>query len=187
MANLTKYREGYDSYILDSDEIAVGSNKSFLDLFNAVNSREIVIIHAIYVLPKTDVAVTGAVSARMDVYRTSTVGTGGTTASYKAVQPNVPNINPFDQTQPALPAQITARTAPSGGAAISSWVTKKYVAVEETVSSSQSVQEDNLLHDLPDVAPLVLREGEGILIKQGSVASVSSLAIQVIFSLADAK
>ncbi len=121
--------------------------------------------------------------------RTSAVGTGGTAAAYKSATIDVAggNITPRDTNNSDPPAQITARHLPSGGATISEWISRKACFVEETNAGT------HLCHGQTEVlygsaAPigqqyLTLREGQGLLVKQGSVASVNNIAFGILFSL----
>jgi len=99
------------SYMYMTPAAAVGLDKLYLDLFNAAGSGKIIDVRGIWVIPKTDVAVVGALGVRVDLYRTSAVGTGGTAAAYKSATRDVAggNITPFDTLNSAPPAQVTAR------------------------------------------------------------------------------
>lgn len=182
--NLANYKStGMPSYVLATDEIAGGASKLMLDLFNAIGSNKTVLIAGIYAMPKTDVAVTGVVSARFDIFKTSAIGTGGATATYNGTANNAINIMPMDSANGALPSQITARSGPGGGATISGWFFPTYQFPEETNAAGSIAQTYNLLKELPEMQPLALREGEGILIKQGTVASVNNFVFIIGFGL----
>src|SRR3990167_1642017 len=95
------------TYYYMTPAAAVGASKLYFDLFNASGSGKVIDVRGLWVIPKTDVDVTGALGVRIDLYRTSAIGTGGTAAAYKSATPDVDggNINPSDTANAALPAQ----------------------------------------------------------------------------------
>ncbi|MEO8247643.1 MAG: hypothetical protein ABI622_11070, partial [Chloroflexota bacterium] len=122
-----------ETYFYQTPAVAVGADKLYADLFNAAGSGKVIDVRGIWIIPKTDVAVVGALGVRVDLYRTSAVGTGGTAASYKSATRDVAggNICPMDTGNAALPAQITARWLPTAGATISEWLLATYSLGEE--------------------------------------------------------
>ncbi len=165
---------------------AVGASKLYADMFNASGSGKIIDIRGIWIIPKTDVAVVGALGIRIDLYRTSAVGTGGTAAAYKSATPDVAggSISPMDTTNAALPAQITARALPAGGATISEWLFTSYSAGEETPTSMAFMtQYLNVLPVLQWGQKLALNEGQGVLLKQGTVAATGSVGFLMAFTV----
>ena len=165
---------------------AVGASKLYLDLFNAIGSGKIIDIRGIWVIPKTDVAVTGALGVRVDLYRTSAVGTGGTAAAYKSATLDVAGgtIWPVDTNNADLPAQITARHLPTGGATISGWIFPTYSLGEETATSQAFMsQYQNLMHNLTWGQKFAIREGQGILLKQGTVAATGTVHFLLAFTV----
>lgn len=175
------------TYMYMTPAAAVGANKLYLDIFNATGSGKIMDIRGIWICPDLDVAVVGALGIKVDLYRTSAVGTGGTAAAYKSATIDVAggNINPFDTNNAALPAQITARHLPTGGATIAQWVFPSTVFGEESATgvASYLAQWQNILPVLFFGQKFVIRENEGILLKQGAIAATGNLAFMVVFTL----
>ena len=174
------------SYMWATPLAAVGANKLYADLFNATGSGKLIDIRGIWAIPKTDVAVAGALGIRLDLYRTSAVGTGGTAAAYKSATPDVAggNINPFDTDNAALPAQITARHLPTGGATIAQWLFPTYTLGEETATSQAYMsQYQNLIPVFHVGQKLVLRETQGLLVKQGAVAATGNVQLLIVFTV----
>lgn len=174
------------TYFYCSPPIAVGVNKLHCDVFNATGSGKVMDLRGVWLIPKLDAAVTGALAVRMDMYRTSAVGTGGTAASVDSATVDVAggNFTKFDESNAAIPAQITARVAPTGGATISRWLFPSNVAPEETnTSMGYLVQFQNLIPHLLFGQKLTVRENTGVLFKQGAVASVGSVSILIAFTL----
>ena len=158
-----------------------GANKNHLDLFNAVGSGKVIVVRQILPIIRTEVAVTGAVAIRFNIFRTSTVGTGGTVAVYKSATADVAGgtITPTDTTYSNLPSQITARHLQTGGASASEWLKRAACFTEETNAATYLCSgQTNVL-----TTGIVLREGQGISIVQGAVASVNNIAFQLIFEL----
>ena len=174
------------TYLYAVPGAAVGASKLYIDLFNAAGSGKIIDIRAIYCTPKTDVAVVGALGIRIDLYRTNTVGTGGTAWNYRSATIDVAggSVTPMDTTNAAIPAQITARHLPTGGATIDDWMFPTFSAGEETATSqAYFTQHQNLLPTLMWGQRLALREGEGILLKQGTVAATGTISFLIAFTL----
>ena len=174
-----------ESYLYATPTVAVGASKLYFDLFNATGSGKVIDVRGIWIIPATDVALTGALGVRYDLYRTSAVGTGGTAAPYKSATPDVAggNINPFDTDNATLPAQITARWLPTGGATIANWLFATYAPGEETATSMAHItQYQNIIPVLNIGQKLTIRENSGILMKQGTVAATGNTKFLVAFT-----
>lgn len=174
------------TYFYCTPPIAVGASKLWCDIFNATGSGKVMDIRGLWVIPKLDVAIVGAVAVRLDMYRTSAVGTGGTAASTDSATVDVGggNFTKFDESNTAIPAQITARVAPAGGATISRWLFPMNYAPEETNNATGYLTQGiNMIPTFTYGQKITVRENTGILIKQGSVASVGSGSILVAFTL----
>lgn len=94
------------------------------DLWNATGSGKKLRIGGLWTIPKLDVAIVGAFSTRFDVFRTSAIGTGGTAWNSKSATQDVAGgtVWPLDENNAALPAGVTARQFPTGGATKSRWL-----------------------------------------------------------------
>jgi hypothetical protein len=174
------------TYAIITPPIAVGASKLLLDIFNGVGSGKVIDIRGAWIIPKLDVAVTGAVSVRVDMYRTSAVGTGGTAvvADGATMDAAAGSLWKFDEDNAAVPAQITARVAPTAGATISRWLFPTNIASEESPTSmGYFTQFQNLIPVFLFGQKVAVREGTGVLFKQGAVASVGSISILVAFTL----
>lgn len=144
-----------------------------LDLFNASGSGVVLEIYGIFIIP-TLTAVTG-VGLTWTIDRTSAVGTGGTTLTPR----------PVDTANASLPAGVTARLKPTGGA------TSSYTLISPNTSSEETIpyasQAANINHAAFSFNPLitqeiVCREGEGIRVVQTTNSSVGSTNIVVVFT-----
>jgi len=163
---------------------AVGASKLYADVFNAAGSGKILELRGLWAIPKSDVAVTGVVAVEVGLYRTSAVGTGGTAHTYNGGSASTAHvITPWDTSNAALPAQVTARSLPAGGATISALYWAQYVFTEETNAATYVSAFTNLLPVGTMNQRLTFNEGQGLLIRQGTVAGVGSLAFLGLFTL----
>lgn len=161
---------------------AVAANKVYFDLFNSQASTTLR-LRKLFPIVATDVAVTGVVGVRVDVMRTSTVGTGGTAAVGPTSSSKTAAAFWTATSGNTLPVGVTARVAPAGGATDESWLWPSYLFTEETNVSSQIAQFFNLLPELSTEQCIELPTGKGLKVVQGSVASVGSLGFMVIFTI----
>ncbi len=162
---------------------AVGASKNFFDLFNAAGSGKVIKILAIFAYPDIDTAVTGVVGVQLDLFRTTAVGTGGTAATNNGTVSTAATISEMDSANADPPVQITARLAPTGGATAGAWLATRWVFTEETNAAAAFAAAVGVEFIRNEGAKLMLREGEGMKIQQGSVASVGSIAFEVTFEL----
>lgn len=146
---------------------AVGAAVKFFDLFNTSTSTVNLIVDKVVPIVDGSVAVTGAVTVNMQLQRTTSVGTGGT-----AVTPGK-----HDTTTPNLPANVTCRRTPTGGAALGADVLG--FASLYTDEQSPGPHSGPLINSIE--APIIVRPNSGLCVVQGAVASVGSLAFLVGF------
>lgn len=166
-----------DTYIARTgNTIHVAAARTTLfDIFNASGSGKIMRVTGVYIIPAL-AAVTG-VGQTYEVIRTSAVGTGGT-----AITPEK-----FDSANAAVPAQITARTKPTGGATTSATLQLVNGSSEETTPYASMA---SVLNHVPMGGVLspaevgwVVREGEGLKIDQTTNSAVGNVNIQIVFTL----
>lgn len=146
---------------------------SHFDLFNATGSGKKLRVKGIFILP-TLTAVTG-IGLTWELIRTSAVGTGGTTLTPQ----------PFDSNNTALPAQVTARGKPTGGATTSiTWQVCNTSSEETTPYAGMASQLNHLAcWGRLDVQPIVLNENQGLKVDQTTSSSVGSTNIVVVFTV----
>jgi hypothetical protein len=170
-----------DTYLLSIPPQAVGANKLHFDFFNA-DATKVIKVRGIWVIVAQDVANTGAVSIRLDWFRTSAVGTAGTAATAGS-NTIAPTFAPKDSTNAALPAGVTARAAPTGGATSDDWQFPTYHQTEELQVGGALSQWNNVLPN-PDRGEqeLVLRQNQGIKAVQGAVAGAGNIGFLLSFT-----
>ena len=164
---------------------AVGASKLYADIFNAVGSGKILEVRGIWAITDTDTAVTGALGIEIMLLRTSAVGTGGTAPTYNGGSASsTGTIVPFDTNNAALPAQVTARALPTGGATIAAFYWSQWVPGEEAATSQAYMTAfQNLIPIGAMTQRITLNEGQGLLIKQGTVAATGNVAFLTLFTL----
>jgi hypothetical protein len=144
------------------------ASKRHLALFNAAGSGRIVKVYSIVAAPAPTAAVTGLVVV-LHALRITTVPTGGSGLTFGK------SDTVEDST---LPAQITAMTGATGGAAESGPPFGVATVSGEETQSGASAD----LYRVDGLKPIVLREGEGMLIKQGALASAGAINTTVGFT-----
>jgi hypothetical protein len=158
---------------------AVGANLVYFDLFNATGSCKILEIVTVVPVVSGSTAVTGVVGVDLFLTRTTAVGTGGTAASYEGTSLTAATIVAVDNSQP-LTGLITARLTPSGGATAGAVLESTSVFTEETNAATYTPQ-PNMARFSPDLPGVIVIEGGGIRVVQGSVASVGNIGFNVSF------
>jgi len=171
------------AYRLSLPSQAVGASKLYLDFFNATGSGKIIKVLSIYAYVDNDTAVTGTLGVQLSLFRTTAVGTGGTAATSDGVVDTAATISKFDTANAALPAQITARLNPTGGATQGAWLGSRWVFTEETNAASAIAGTAGAVFIRNEGADLIIRENEGLRINQGTVASVGQVSFEITFEL----
>jgi hypothetical protein len=164
-----------DAFIVDtalSANVAAARTTHF-DLFNASGSGVVLEIHGVFILPSLT-AVTG-VGLTWELILTSAVGTGGSSLTPRKL----------DSTNTNLPAQVTARSKPTGGATTNYILTYMNSSSEETspYAGMASILNHLTFAASPDVQTLTLNAGEGIKIDQTFNSAVGTTNIRVVFSV----
>lgn len=162
---------------------AVGANKVFLDLFNATGSGVAIRVLSAYCYVDNDTAVTGTLGVEVNLTRTTAVGTGGTAATTNGTSLTAITLSAMDTSNPALSANITARSSPTGGATAGALVGQRWVFTEETSAPSGIAGTLGAEFVRNEGADLIVRENSGLRFVQGSVASVGNLSFEITFEV----
>lgn len=171
-----------DFYKLLLPSQAVGASKVYLDLFNATGSGKTMRIHSCLAIVDNDTAVTGTLGVQLSLFKSSSVGTGGTAATANGTVDTAATITNISTTT-ALPAGVTARLAPTAGATVGAWLGTRWVFTEETNAGSAFAGQYGADFIVDQAVPIVLPENNGIKIIQGTVASVGNIAFEILFEL----
>jgi hypothetical protein len=159
---------------------AAGANKVHLDLFNASTNRDVEVV-SVQPIMSGAVAVVGTVAVDLYLTRTTAVGTGGTAATAEGTALNAAAVAKLDPDSPALPATITMRAAPGGGATAGAVLAFDSVFPEET--NTATYFRNNLIKDNWLGTRLIVPPSSGIRVVQGAVASVGNVGFLVLFSV----
>lgn len=160
-----------------------GASKVHFDLFNATSSGKIMKIISVKAIKDGSVAVTGVVGVKLYLTFTTAVGTGGTAHTENNTTVTGVSISEMDTANAALPAQVTGRLAPTGGATGGAVLGTRNIMPEETNASSYAAVEFLDILNTSPMQPIICETGKGIRIVQGSVASVGNIDFEVIFEL----
>jgi hypothetical protein len=170
-------------YRLTCPSQAVGSNKVFLDLFNATGSGVAIRVLSAFCFVDNDTAVTGTLGVEVNLTRTTAVGTGGTAATLDGTSLTAITISEMDTNNPALSANITARSSPTGGATAGALIGQRWVFTEETSAPSGIAGTLGAEFVRNEGADLIVRENTGLRFVQGTVASVGNLSFEITFEV----
>ena len=151
---------------------AGAQNQRTLDIFNASGSGVIVRIRKMFI--QHDMSAVTGVGHKFDIIRTTAVGTGGTTIT----------AGKADTANAALPAQVTARFNATGGATEGGVLFSASVDPEETRPSAGIMGMINWIPEGPNIQEIVLREGEGLLLKQITNSTVGVWAVTLVGDVA---
>lgn len=159
---------------------AGGAAKDHFDLFNAVGSGKVLELRGLWVSPSLIAAVTGTLAPDFDFCRTSAVGTGGAALVMGAA--TFPSLHKLDTGDPDLPAGITVRAAPTGGATIDDALFSSYISQEETQAGSQLAQWQNLLPMTAMARRYTAREGQGFKLRQITAGVAQNFSFYGVFT-----
>lgn len=170
-----------DVYCLFVPPQAAGANKVHIDLFNGSTDRDVEIV-SVQPIMSGAVAVVGTLAVDLYLTRTTAVGTGGTAAVAESTALTVtPAISKLDPKSADLPATITARSAPGGGATAGAVLAFDSLFPEET--NTAAYFRNNLIKDNWLGSRIIVPPSSGIRVVQGAVASVGNVGFLVLFSV----
>lgn len=162
---------------------AVGANKVMCDLFNASGSGVTLRILSAYAFVLLDTTVTGTLGVRMHLTRTSAVGTGGTTTAADDATLTNSTLTRMDPALASLPAQVTARVAPTAGATAGAQVAMRHLFTEETNAGAALGGLIGAEFVRNGDTDLLVPVNTGVRFVQGAVASVGSIGFEVTFTV----
>lgn len=147
---------------------------TLIDLFNATGSGVVLRVVGCYVIP-AQVAVVG-VGMTYEIIRTTTVGTGGTVITPQA----------FDLDSTALPAGVTSRLKPAGGAAGTTVTLFLNGASEETFPYAAMASTLNHIPQTQELAAmkgLKIRANEGLKLDQTTNSNIGTVNVVLVFTV----
>lgn len=159
---------------------AVGANLVYFDLFNAAGSGMVLAVSSVKPVVSGAVAVTGLLGVDLLLTYTTAVGTGGTAATANGTDTTACTISGINPRLSAIGALVTARLTPTGGGTAGAVLNWGCVFTEET--SSATYFTPDLVKSDAWAEDIIIPEGFGIRVVQGSVASVGNIGFNVSFS-----
>jgi hypothetical protein len=150
------------------------------DLFNASGSGKVIRVRKLFPALTQTAATAFTASFVFEVRRTSTVGSGGNTATFETTSTpasGAVNLSRISTLDPTLPAQVTARGVPTGGATSSHYLHNITLHAEETQPSSHQLQLVNWLVEMPGDPSYELQEGQGIKLRKTSTIASTGLSV----------
>lgn len=176
--------ENYAGYRLFIPKQAVGANLIYFDFFNAATSGHDIILASVVPVVSGAADVTGVLGVDLFLNRTTAIGTGGTAAGFNLSAFTSASITGVGAGAAPMPAGITARLTPTGGATAGANIGWCSVFTEDTNAGTYLAALNNLVTmGLPDAPPVTIAQGSGISVVQGAVASVGNIGFNVAFSL----
>lgn len=162
---------------------AVGASLVYFDLFHTTASGYRMQVLSVIPVVSGSTAVVGVLGVDLFLTRTTTIGTGGTAATFNGTSLTAATISTFDSTESIDTSTVTARLTPSGGATAGAVISQREVFTEETASGTYNAITDFVRCGYSDFPSLYVHKGTGIRVVQGSVASVGNIGFDVTFSL----
>lgn len=143
------------------------------DLFNAAGSGVQLRLRSLFSIRNRTVALATLPDWQFDTIRTSAIGTGGAASTANAgASPAAGGVMlaPADTANTALPAGVTARSLPTGGATAATFLFSSFLSGLHSATARDPAFElmsgVNLVPELPHGNPFLIREGQGIKVRQ---------------------
>jgi hypothetical protein len=166
-------------YLYQSPRLTTAAATDYFDLFNATGSGKTIKIMGLWSLVSTTVATAFVVTWQWSVIQTSAIGTGGTLHTFEGTAPpatGLINISRVDDADATLPAQITARAIPTGGATAQKFLFDMQLLPDEALSSTYSNPYANVIPIGRAIKEPIIPENRGIKVRQvTAVASTGQL------------
>ena len=172
------YQAALPTYYALADAVTCALNKQVISILNDTGSGKVVALKKLFIINTQLSTVTG-VALRSDVKR-ATAHSGGTVVTPASA----------DSANPAIPAQITVRTAATS--VTESTLLFPLTYTNDEVGATQAFPTAQLMAGLnwfpegAEVQEVRLREGEGLTIKQITNSSVGQFAWLIVFTVDDA-
>src|SRR5258706_4093080 len=168
--HLAETKPTYGLYI---PNITNAANLYHWELFNGAASGLTVTVFGIWPRPATDVANAATVSARYDFFKTTALASGGSACTYESASTLSANFWRFDSGDAAMSSQVTAKTVLTS-IVTSYYMFHSYVMPLQTNAGSVLAQGNNLIPSGAYSKKITLRQGEGIAVRQGTVATLGA-------------
>lgn len=159
---------------------ATGASLVYFDVFVPAGADKRFELIACQPIVSGEAAVTGVLGVDLFLTRTTSVGTGGTGATFEGSSLTAMTITCQDGSQALTGADISGRLTPSGGAGAGAVLDWRSVFTEETSSAPYNLVSDMARNFYPDINGILIPGGTGIRVVQGSVASVGNIGFDLL-------
>lgn len=170
------YQTALPTYYALADAVAFAANKHLISLMNAAGSGKVVAIKKLFLINLQTSTVTG-VAIRTD-FKRITAHSAGTLITTQAA----------DSSNPALPAEITARTnatVTEGAILFPIGYANDEIGATQAFPSSILLQGLNFIPEGIETQEVRIRPGEGVTLKQITSSTVGSFAYLIVFTVDD--
>src|SRR6185503_578302 len=161
------------TYLCPIPPLTNTANRYHWELFNG-SSATTITVRGVWPIPQSDVAVTGAVSARYDFFRTTAQASGGTAHTFESLLTTTASFARVDTNDPSLVGSGISCSTVLTSITTGAWLFTAYVFPEETNPAALLMQGINLIPQRTWGKELVLRPTQGLAIRQGTIASVGA-------------
>lgn len=168
------YRPGGETWFATADNVANANAKAHFGIFNGTGSGVVIMVRKVFFYNLGTGAVTGAYQ-RYD-FKKSTAQSAGT-----AVVPLAADTN-----NAALPGAVLIATGPTvtDGGLITPFLTlTEENAITQPLTTAMFQQTVNLLPEGDSIQEVVLREGQGFVIRQNTASTLGTYAWTVVFTV----
>lgn len=144
-------QRGIPTYFYSTAMNAGAASKIYIDIFNATGSGKVLKLRGLYVVSNS--AVVTGVPVQWTLARTTAVGSSATSTLTAGVA---------DLSDPAVPAQVTARDRPTAGATTGGALFDFWTTSEETLPANALGSITNWCITAAGVTPITVRENQGV-------------------------
>lgn len=155
------------SYVAAVIGSSASADKFHLGLFNAVGSCRILRVHRVYVVSHLT-ATNNGTGTSFTLLRTSTSGTGTSSAFRKT---DLRSIDP--------PSQVSALMSYS----VNPTAVSNSELAEQTISTEEGSSSQSFSTPLWNDGEIILREGEGLTVRQSALGSAGAVSVFIHFNL----
>lgn len=160
------------TYYFWSGFVAGATNRKHLEIFNATGSGVTVKIRKVFI--QSNMATAVHIAQQWDFDKTSSVGTGGTTITGR----------PAATANAAIPANVTCRAGPTGGAVKAHTLWSIGINAEETLPGSAIMGMINWVPEAQNLQEIELAENEGFNVIQITNSTTTTWGVLFVASIA---
>lgn len=173
------------TYTLQLPPLDSAANRYHFEFFNGSGSTFTIEVREVYPMTSSDTATTNNLSMRFDLFRTTAFSSGGTAHTNESSSTFSANFSRFDTTDRSLPSGISCKTVLTS-ITTGAWLGPRYATTAISATARWEATLANRVNwanleavddagiEFLSSKRLILRPGEGIAARQGTVASTMS-------------